>query len=202
MSIIKAAWTGVYEPHGNIEDASYAVGQAYGRRTVNGEIVLDPTNTQLAGFIVERSLEIPLFLQIEIAKGYTELTGEQPDLTIEDIIYTRWSNYLQCWEVGKQGLVAGQERGLGAENVLAIAHAKVVERFATQLWLLGARNVIVPPGLTNDHDPQSTQDWTTSTEAWRKREMPGLAVLALAGIGYAHLMIRKTPGTPRPNTIE
>jgi hypothetical protein len=178
IEVVTAAFTGNYPLLGRVEDADCVIGQSFGmRKNKAGEFEVDPVNLELAHFAIEKvGIELPTLLQIEIANGFKQETGQEPTLTIDK--HRTEGKYLDCWEVLDQAQAYMKEHKLNHPLLLAQAHH--IGRFTVQALSHGMEPVVLP-GLTEEFDKKSTQWWTRSLSMWAVRETIGLPVLDKTG---------------------
>lgn len=132
-----------------------------------------PVNEQLADFASELPVDIPVYLQLEIATALGAAIGKQ-DLVIEK---PRDPNveYLDTWEVLQQAREKFRADNGEHEPMrpILIGQASHIGRIAAQAAMLGMEP-IVPEGLPRAFDSESKQWWTRSRLRWIVRELPAL----------------------------
>lgn len=174
MNALFASVNGRYAVRGNALDADCVIAQSFGAQEKSPGLV----NERLAQFIVTNvSSELPLLAQGEIAQALPE--NFAPALVIEGAPSTRSGGQLDSSAVLQRCNEYMQENNLN--RPLLVAQALHVGRVAVQAKKLGMSGLIVPEGLPREFDPDSLQKWTISQAEWVKRELPGMAYLAIAG---------------------
>ena len=177
IEVVKPIFTGHYPLYGKPEDIDCVIGQSFGmEKDEKGELIVDPINLELARFAIKTvGLAVPTLLQIEIAMGFKQVTGQEPTLTIDK--HRLEGKYLDCYEVLDQAqILYMQENDLNHPLLLAQAHH--IGRFTMQALAHGMEPVVLP-GLTNEFNKNSEQWWTRSLPSWAIRETIGLPVLKL-----------------------
>lgn len=170
MSVLLSAATGRYKEIGNSIDADCVIAQSFGA-TENGP---GRVNEQLARFIVEHAIGLPLLLQGEVAEALPE-EAPNPALVIKGKPSTSSGGELDSWEVLRQCKQYMDEFGL--RRPLLVAQAFHIGRVALQAEKQGMTGLIVPSDLPREFDPESIQPWTRSRGQWIRRELPGIAYL-------------------------
>jgi hypothetical protein len=140
LQVVKSTITGNYPLRGQIEDVDCVIGQSFGMEfDENGNRKIDPVNLGLARFAIAKvDVDIPTLLQIEIAMGYEQETGQKPTLCIDK--HRVEGKYLDCWEVLDQSQDYMKEYGLN--HPLLLAQAYHIGRFTLQALAHGMEPVV------------------------------------------------------------
>jgi hypothetical protein len=178
----RQAWDGKYEARGDPGEADCLIAFSFG--VVKGEGDAKPrpgaANEDLARLAHEDFPHLPKILQIEVADAYHEAHCPEAKVWIaqneeEGDPYA----HLTTHDVAEHALDVMS--GHGWKTAVLLAHAHHVPRVEAVCGRLGLTTV-VPPGLERVRFcPDSTQPWTQSEKAWRRREPLVLLYFRLRG---------------------
>ena len=175
--LITAACDGNYVSHGNLDEADCIIAFGFGYRLEDNKIEPGLSNTDLANFIVNLNLSIPLITQFEIKMALPENRQEG----IFSITKHRIEGeYLNSLEVAEQAKIIMKDHDW--EKALIVAHPHHIPRVDAICRKLGIIT-IVPRGLEAVRfDPESEQSWTRSQENWCAKEKLSLLFHAQKGL--------------------
>ncbi len=174
------AWTGHYQKRGDRDTADCVIGFSFGYRGKRRKVSPGLSNQDLANVAIKHYGPLPKIFQFEIADAYAESGGpaKAPVLRIEK--HRRAGQYLDTWEVADQAREL--MRQYGYHRPILLAHPFHMPRVQLVCSRLGM-NWIATGDCRGavEFDPQSSQKWTRSVDAWRGYEPLAMAFYRMKG---------------------